>query len=198
MAVLEPALEIGRASDGAFDIGVGDAVDGLGLRPGCGQPGPHPRGAGRARRPAHEVLELDAAGCRVRKHSAADARSVGHRQGLRRGPAGRGGAQASASPPRWWRSTARCGRSGCGPTAALDRRRRDAPDHAARAPHSHPGAAGCRRGHLGRLPALGRGRRPALVAHHGPARAADRSRPRPPRSRSSPRPAWPPTPGRPR
>lgn len=67
MAVLRLGLEIGRASGGAFDIGLGDAVTAWGL-------GPEPPDAERIgqalavpRRPAHELLELDPAACRARK-----------------------------------------------------------------------------------------------------------------------------------
>jgi len=58
LAVLRLGLEIGQASGGAFDIGLGDAVNAWGF-------GPDPASASRigvalkaARRPAHEVLEL--------------------------------------------------------------------------------------------------------------------------------------------
>lgn len=71
MAVLEAGLDIGRASDGAFDIGVGDAVAAWGFGPQKASAA-HIRGVlasanACARRPAHEVLELDSADCRVRK-----------------------------------------------------------------------------------------------------------------------------------
>ena len=67
--VLHLALDIGQASDGAFDIGVGDAVGAWGF-------GPNPADAERiraalraGRRPAHEVLELDIEHLRARKHA---------------------------------------------------------------------------------------------------------------------------------
>ena len=66
--VLTCALDIGRASGGAFDIGVGDAVAAWGF-------GAAPLDAarirdvlGRRRGAAHEVLELDRDQRRVRKH----------------------------------------------------------------------------------------------------------------------------------
>lgn len=69
MAVLRLGLEVGRASGGAFDIGLGDAVAAWGF-------GPAPADAGRIRqalairrRPAHEVVQLDPAACRVRKEA---------------------------------------------------------------------------------------------------------------------------------
>lgn len=69
-AVLHLALDIGRASGGAFDIGVGDAVSAWGF-------GPNPADADRIRaalrayrRPVHELLELDYEHQRVRKRAA--------------------------------------------------------------------------------------------------------------------------------
>lgn len=71
MTVLEAALDIGRASDGAFDIGVGDAVAAWGFGPHKASPvhilGVLASANAGARRPAHEVLELDPANRRVRK-----------------------------------------------------------------------------------------------------------------------------------
>lgn len=67
MAVLRLGLQVGKASGGAFDIGMGDAVAAWGF-------GPAPADADRIRqalcvprRPAHELLELDPAGCRAQK-----------------------------------------------------------------------------------------------------------------------------------
>lgn len=63
--VLTLGLAIGRASDGAFHIGMGDAVRAWGFGPATADPQAI-RDAMRApRRPAHEVLEID--GNRVRK-----------------------------------------------------------------------------------------------------------------------------------
>ena len=63
--VLRLGLEIGRASGGAFDIGMGDAVAAWGFGPQDAAPDGI-RAAMKARRqPAHDVLELD--GRRVRK-----------------------------------------------------------------------------------------------------------------------------------
>ena len=68
MTVLAAGLEIGRASSGAFDIGLGDAVAAWGFGPAAASP-PGIRAALRAsRRPAHDVLELDPQSRRVRKH----------------------------------------------------------------------------------------------------------------------------------
>ncbi|MDB5544562.1 MAG: ApbE family lipoprotein [Hyphomicrobiales bacterium] len=68
MAVLEAALEIGRASQGAFDIGVGDLVKAWGFGFGARQPD-HARIAG-LRRPIFEgpkTLQLDVARSRARR-----------------------------------------------------------------------------------------------------------------------------------
>lgn len=70
MTVLGLALDIGRASNGAFDIGMGDAVKAWGFGPGAAD-GRLIRAALEARRrPAHELLELDPAVGRVRKSAA--------------------------------------------------------------------------------------------------------------------------------
>jgi FAD:protein FMN transferase len=67
--VLRRSLEIGHASKGAFDIGVGDVVTAWGF-------GAEPASSDRiraaitmARVPAYEALELDALTCRVRKQA---------------------------------------------------------------------------------------------------------------------------------
>ncbi|PTW54327.1 thiamine biosynthesis lipoprotein [Breoghania corrubedonensis] len=67
--VLEAGLEIGRASDCAFDIGMGDAVAAWGFS--AADPDPDQiRAAIRViRHPAHEVLEIDRESARVRKHA---------------------------------------------------------------------------------------------------------------------------------
>ncbi|MFG1360101.1 FAD:protein FMN transferase [Xanthobacter tagetidis DSM 11602] len=69
MGVLAAALEIGRLSGGAFDIGVGDLVQAWGF--GCGTRVPDGgRIAALAGRPSFEppkTLQLDPAGCRARR-----------------------------------------------------------------------------------------------------------------------------------
>lgn len=69
--VLAAALDVGRLSDGAFDIGVGDLVSAWGF--GSRQAGPDQTAIAaarhRARLPAHLCLELDAARHRVRKQA---------------------------------------------------------------------------------------------------------------------------------
>ena len=67
MAVLRLGLEIGRASGGAFDIGMGDAVAAWGFGPEEAEPA-RIRAAMTARRgSAHEVLDLDPSMGRARK-----------------------------------------------------------------------------------------------------------------------------------
>jgi thiamine biosynthesis lipoprotein len=67
--VLDAALAVGRASGGAFDIGVGDAVSAWGFGPVEANAGSIRAALSRPRNPAHEVLELDPAGRRARKHA---------------------------------------------------------------------------------------------------------------------------------
>jgi len=67
MEVLRLALDIGRASGGAFDIGMGDAVAAWGFGPAAADPRLIRNALDAARRPAHAVLELDMPGARVRK-----------------------------------------------------------------------------------------------------------------------------------
>lgn len=74
MQVLAKALEIGRASDGAFDIGLGALVNAWGF--GAARTAPD-REAIRAALheqlpPTHTVLELDLPGGRARKHAKFD------------------------------------------------------------------------------------------------------------------------------
>ena len=58
-AVLHLGLEIGRASGGAFDIGMGDAVTAWGFGPWAAAPDGILTAMEAPRRPAHEVLEFD-------------------------------------------------------------------------------------------------------------------------------------------
>lgn len=70
MEVLETGLAIGAASGGAFDITVGDAVEAWGFGP-CDASEEAIRAArARQRMPAYEMLELDPANRRARKHAA--------------------------------------------------------------------------------------------------------------------------------
>lgn len=71
MDVLAAALDIGRASGGAFDISVGDAVSAWGFGPDPAEPDRIGAALARLRKPAPQVLELDPGGLRARKHSDA-------------------------------------------------------------------------------------------------------------------------------
>jgi thiamine biosynthesis lipoprotein len=64
-AVLRLGLEIGRASGGTFDIGMGDAVTAWGFGPATAVPEGIRAAMDAQRRPAHEVVEID--GHKVRK-----------------------------------------------------------------------------------------------------------------------------------
>ncbi|MDN5568239.1 MAG: FAD:protein FMN transferase [Paracoccus sp. (in: a-proteobacteria)] len=70
MTVLSCAAEVGRASDGAFDINVGDAVDAWGFGSGEASASAIRDALHGHRRPAHDLLELDRATGQVRKHGA--------------------------------------------------------------------------------------------------------------------------------
>lgn len=67
--VLGLGLEIGRASGGAFDIGMGDAVTAWGFGAEAASPERIRTAMTVPRRCAHEVLELDIMTGRVRKHA---------------------------------------------------------------------------------------------------------------------------------
>ncbi|MYM56311.1 FAD:protein FMN transferase [Thalassovita mangrovi] len=67
--VLRLGLEIGRASEGAFDIGMGDAVTAWGFGPEAAQPDRIRAALTAQRVPASDALELDVAAGRVRKHA---------------------------------------------------------------------------------------------------------------------------------
>lgn len=71
MLVLEKGVEIGRASDGAFDIGLGDLVNAWGFGPSgkVADGEAVRRRLGKVQSPTHEVLELDRSGGRARKHA---------------------------------------------------------------------------------------------------------------------------------
>ncbi|WP_417674893.1 FAD:protein FMN transferase [Pseudodonghicola sp.] len=69
MQVLQLGLQIGAASDGAFDLGLGDAVAAWGFGPEAADPARIRAALQADRRPAHEILTLDPAGGRVRKEA---------------------------------------------------------------------------------------------------------------------------------
>ncbi len=69
MEVLAKGLEIGRLSDGAFDIGMGDATTAWGFGPQDANTHAIRSTLGKARVPAHKVLELDPDALQVCKRS---------------------------------------------------------------------------------------------------------------------------------
>lgn len=68
--VLTAALLMNRDSDGAFEIGMGDAVDAWGFGPGAADPEAIRTALHRSRQPSWQVLEVDLANRRVRKHAS--------------------------------------------------------------------------------------------------------------------------------
>lgn len=70
MDVLTLGLAVGRASGGAFDIGMGDAVSAWGFGPVPASQGAIRTALALPRCPAHEVLELDPAAGLIRKTAA--------------------------------------------------------------------------------------------------------------------------------
>lgn len=69
MTVLEAGLSIGAASGGAFDIGMGDAVEAWGFNGLVASEAAIRKARNRTRSPAHDLLELDRANRRARKHA---------------------------------------------------------------------------------------------------------------------------------
>lgn len=69
MTVLEAGLAIGRASDGAFDIAMGDAVAAWGFGPQAAEESRIRAALSTTRPAAHDVVELDTAAGRARKHA---------------------------------------------------------------------------------------------------------------------------------
>jgi len=67
MTVLKVALEIGRASDGAFEIAMGDAIRAWGFGPVPADPQAIAAARAKPRRPSFEKLDLDPANGRARK-----------------------------------------------------------------------------------------------------------------------------------
>ncbi|MCB6176616.1 FAD:protein FMN transferase [Rhodobacter sp. Har01] len=68
MTVLATALDLGRASGGAFEIAMGDAVRAWGFGPLPADARAIAAAMARQRQPSHLTLELDQAGGRARKH----------------------------------------------------------------------------------------------------------------------------------
>jgi thiamine biosynthesis lipoprotein len=69
MTVLQAALDIGRASGGAFDIAVGDAVTAWGFGPSPASPTAIRTALGHTRPTAHDMLDLDPAHGLARKRA---------------------------------------------------------------------------------------------------------------------------------
>lgn len=67
--VLARAIVIGRASEGAFDVGTGDVVDAWGFGPNAANTDRMRAAFGKPRLPAHEALELDRLTMTARKHA---------------------------------------------------------------------------------------------------------------------------------
>ncbi len=67
MQVLSRGVEIGRASDGAFDMGLGDLVNAWGFGPDAPDAAAIRTRLGCAHPPTHEILELDTKNQRARK-----------------------------------------------------------------------------------------------------------------------------------
>lgn len=70
MAVLDAGLTIGRASGGAFDIGLGDAIVAWGFGPEQASEAAIKAARVASRSPAYDLLELDRANRKARKHAA--------------------------------------------------------------------------------------------------------------------------------
>lgn len=69
LTVLERGLAIGRASNGAFDIGLGDLVNAWGFGPEAADVEAIQRFLGQLRPPVYDTLEVDRNRLRVRKHT---------------------------------------------------------------------------------------------------------------------------------
>jgi thiamine biosynthesis lipoprotein len=82
--VLQLGLKIGRASGGAFDIGMGDAVKAWGFGPQGAAPDGIRAAMQAMRRPAHEVLEFDGANVRKAAPIALDLNGIAKGYGVDR------------------------------------------------------------------------------------------------------------------
>ncbi|SHM75667.1 thiamine biosynthesis lipoprotein [Roseovarius litoreus] len=82
--VLQLGLKIGRASGGAFDIGMGDAVMAWGFGPQGAAPDGIRAAMQAMRRPAHEVLEFDGANVRKAAPIALDLNAIAKGYGVDR------------------------------------------------------------------------------------------------------------------
>lgn len=82
--VLRLGLEMGRASDGAFDIGMGDAVTAWGFGPEAVAPANIRAAMAAPRHPAHEVLEIEARHVRKSAPIALDLNGIAKGYGVDR------------------------------------------------------------------------------------------------------------------
>jgi thiamine biosynthesis lipoprotein len=82
--VLRLGLEIGRASGGAFDIGMGDAVRAWGFGPDAAEARAIRAAMAAPRRPAHEVLDIDGQLVRKRAPIALDLNAIAKGYGVDR------------------------------------------------------------------------------------------------------------------
>lgn len=82
--VIRLGLNVGRASGGAFDIGVGDAVTAWGFGPAEASPDRIRRAMQARRMPAHDALEIDGARVRKRVPIALDLNGVAKGYGVDR------------------------------------------------------------------------------------------------------------------
>lgn len=89
MEVLRLAIEIGRATGGAFDAAMGDAVKAWGFGPMEADQRLISEALAGPRVAAHDALELDISAMRVRKRAAVTLDLNGIAKGLWRGSAGR-------------------------------------------------------------------------------------------------------------
>jgi thiamine biosynthesis lipoprotein len=82
--VLRLGLEVGRASGGAFDVGMGDAVTAWGFGPEAAAPASIRAAMAAPRHPAHEVLEIEAGHVRKSAPIALDLNGIAKGYGVDR------------------------------------------------------------------------------------------------------------------
>ena len=165
LEVLQLGLDIGRASGGAFDIGMGDAVTAWGFGPEAAS-GERIRSAMHGeRRPAHEVIEIRDGRLRKRAAITLDLNGIAKGYGVDRLAETLrdfGIAAGLVGIDGEMRAIGRAARR-----QAMGHRGRS-PDAQRRAAHSDHRTQGRGRRDLGRLPPLGRRQGQAPLPHHGP------------------------------
>jgi thiamine biosynthesis lipoprotein len=82
--VLHLGIEVGRASGGAFDIGMGDAVSAWGFGPEAASPERIRTAMAASRSPAHDVLDIEAGKVRKRAAIALDLNGIAKGYGVDR------------------------------------------------------------------------------------------------------------------